>query len=102
MSNLFDYLISLAGGLVLGGLYFGGLWLTVKKALTARYPALWLLPSYVLRIGMALAGFYWLSAGAWPRLLVCVAGFLLVRVVSIRWVQANPAAPNRKEATHET
>ena len=102
MSNLPDYLISLLGGLLLGGLYFGGLWLTVTRALASRRPVLWLLPSYVLRIGLALVGFYGLSAGTWQRLLLGVAGFLIVRIISVRWVQFKDKATYGKEVTHET
>jgi len=66
-------------GLALGTLFFGGLWLTVKKALSSKKPALWFLGSLVLRFGITLLGFYYMSMGRWVNMLICLLGFVIAR-----------------------
>jgi len=34
-------ILALAAGLVLGAIFFGGLWWTVRKGVSSKYPALW-------------------------------------------------------------
>ncbi|MFT5416661.1 MAG: F1F0 ATPase subunit 2, partial [Gammaproteobacteria bacterium] len=46
----------MAGGL-LGALFFGGLWWTVRQAVSAKQPALWVFGSFLLRTSVTLAGF---------------------------------------------
>lgn len=76
--------IALAIGAVLGAIFFGGLWLTVRSALTATNPALRLLASQMLRMGVVLTGFYYVSGNGWQSVLLCLVGFLIVRAVVIR------------------
>jgi F1F0 ATPase subunit 2 len=71
-------------GLLLGGLFFGGLWWTVRRGLTSRRPALWFLGSLVLRMGMVLAGFYWIARDQWQPLIPCLLGFVAARLIVIR------------------
>ncbi len=79
-------LAGLAGG-VLGVLFFGGLWWTVRKATSAAHPALWIAPSALIRMLVTLGGFY-LAAGAdWQRMLACTAGFILARQLVLRWTR---------------
>ena len=47
-----------AVGLVLGAVFFGGLWWTVRKGVASPRPALWFVGSMLLRTGVVLAGFY--------------------------------------------
>ncbi|CAN5431682.1 hypothetical protein BH09BAC6_BH09BAC6_36260 [soil metagenome] len=49
--------VALIGGLILGIVFFGGLWLTVKRTLGSPYVALWLLVSSVVRAAIVLTGF---------------------------------------------
>lgn len=68
-------------GLALGTLFFGGLWLTVKKALTAKIPALWFVSSFVLRVSITVGGFYYMAAGSLQRLLLALCGFIIARFI---------------------
>ena len=90
-----------AGGM-LGALFFGGLWWTVRKGVVSKQPALWFLGSLLLRTGILLAGFYWVSGGHWERLLLCLLGFIMARPV-VTWL-TRPSAGNRippaQEARH--
>ncbi len=90
-----------AGGL-LGAIFFGGLWWTVRKGVLSKQPALWFFGSLLLRTSVALAGFYFVSGGHWERLLLCLLGFVIARLV-VTWVirpsgesQTRPA----QEASH--
>jgi F1F0 ATPase subunit 2 len=76
--------LSLAAGLALGAFFFGGLWWTVSRLPTFERPALVVICSLLLRTGVTLGGFFVLSSGHWQRLLGCLAGFALARLVS-RW-----------------
>ena len=68
-------------GGMLGAIFFGGLWWTIRKGVSSKQPALWFLPSLLLRTGVTLAGFYFVSGGDWERLLLCLLGFVMARVV---------------------
>ncbi|MBD3616309.1 MAG: ATP synthase subunit I [Gracilimonas sp.] len=75
------FILPLLMGVGLGILYFGGLWFTVQKINTVIYPALWMISSFFIRIGMLLITFYWLLMINWSFLAVGFIGFLLARSV---------------------
>ena len=91
-------------GLLLGTIFFGGLWFTVKKLATSKIPALWFLGSFLLRVGITLTGFYYISSGSWQRLLICVAGFITARYSVIYFTKSNNEKQVllNKEVSHET
>jgi len=82
----------LAGG-VLGVIFFGGLWLTVRKSLASAKPALWVFGSLLLRMGVTMVGFYFVAGGDWQRLLSCLVGFVMARQFLTRWTQEARHAP---------
>lgn len=71
-------------GVVLGAIFFGGLWWTVRKGVSSQQPALWFFGSLLLRMSIALAGFYFVSGGHWARLLLCLLGFAIARFIVMR------------------
>jgi F1F0 ATPase subunit 2 len=85
---------ALAAGVLLGAIFFGGLWWTVRKGVTAKSPALWFLGSSLLRMSIILAGFYFVARGDCKKLLLCLVGFLIARVVVLRLTRSN------KETSH--
>lgn len=66
-------------GALLGAVYFGGLWLTVRKVAFVGRPAALVTLSFAGRLALTLAGFYLASSGRVERLLACLVCFLLVR-----------------------
>ena len=84
MSDLPALALALLAGAVLGVMFFGGLWWTVQKALTSGSPAIWFLGSLLVRTGLVLFGFYLVSQGHWSRVVACLLGFLLARVVVVK------------------
>jgi len=76
--------VGLVAGAAIGLVYFGGLWLTVRRLPARRRPHLWLLGSFVLRLGLALAAFYLLVPLGWQALATGLAGLLAARQVLVR------------------
>jgi F1F0 ATPase subunit 2 len=97
-------MLAVAGvtGLVLGAVFFGGLWWTVRKGVSSPRPAVWFLGSTLLRTGIVLAGFYFVGGGQWQRLLGCLLGFVIARFLVLRLTRAPIGHPNShaKEARH--
>ena len=79
-----------SAGMALGLLYFLGLWWTVRKLPTMKFPALWAIVSFVVRSGIALAGLYLVMAGRWENLLACMAGFTLIRLWLVHRLKPQP------------
>lgn len=103
MNELLNLAPAMAAGVLLGVMFFGGLWWTVRKGFSARQPALWFLGSLLLRMSIALTGFYVVSGGHWERLLVCLLGFFLARLILMR-LTGPPIEDHNvpvKEAVHE-
>jgi F1F0 ATPase subunit 2 len=84
-NGLFVPVVMVAGvgwGILLGLLYFGGLWLTVRRLPRTRHPIQLSIVSLVLRLGLCLAGFSLLLVMPQPTplpLLGCVASFFWTR-----------------------
>jgi F1F0 ATPase subunit 2 len=68
-------------GILLGLFFYGGLWLTVNRLATTNHPVLLSLGSLMVRMGVALAGFYILIDGRWQNAIAAVLGFSVGRVV---------------------
>ncbi len=101
MNEIVALLLALVTGALLGVIFFGGLWWTVQKGFASKQPALWFFGSLLLRTGIVLAGFYVVGRDQWTRLVVCLVGFLLARLV-VTWVTRTIEKPSYviKEANH--
>ncbi|MEO8159155.1 MAG: ATP synthase subunit I [Betaproteobacteria bacterium] len=86
-------------GAALGAVFFGGLWWTVRRAAASRRPALLFFGSLLLRMSVALTGFYFVSDGHWQRLLLCLLGFVMARLV-VTWL-SQPAGDSRSRQAQE-
>ncbi len=85
MSSL---LLIFATGILLGLVFFWGLWVTVNQLNQARYPAVQILGSLMLRFGLVLIVFYLLAQnGDWQHLLVAAIGFTLSRLFIVYCTQ---------------
>ena len=94
-------LAGVAGG-VLGAIFFGGLWWTVRKSMTSPRAALWVFASLLVRMGIALGGLYGVAGGQWQRLLAGLLGFVLARLLIIRATRssAHDSPLTIREASH--
>ncbi len=77
-------LLSFLVGILGGGLYFGGLWYTVRHLPAARRPALLLIGSYLLRLILLLVAIILLAGNHWSTMLSALAGIILARTLLIR------------------
>ena len=104
MSEILYMILAFIAGLALGTLFFGGLWFTVKKAVTAKIPAIWFFVSLLFRLSITLIGFYYISQGSWQRLLICVFGFVAARFIVIHFTKLfdEKQLQLKKEDNHET
>ncbi|MDX2460926.1 MAG: ATP synthase subunit I [Gammaproteobacteria bacterium] len=84
MNEILSLVPALVTGMLLGAMFFGGLWWTVQKGVSSARPALWFFGSLLLRTSMTLVGFYLVSDGHWERLLVCLLGFTIARLIATR------------------
>ena len=80
MNESLSLVTALAAGALLGAMFYGGLWWTVRRGVSSKRVALWFLASLLLRMGVTLAGFYLVSGGHWERLLLCLLGFVMARI----------------------
>jgi F1F0 ATPase subunit 2 len=84
MNEILLLALAWSAGVSLGAVFFGGLWWTVRRGVSSERPALWFFCSLLVRMSAALAGFYFVSNGQWDRLLLCLAGFVMARLVVTR------------------
>ena len=75
-----NVILPLLGGMLLGIVFFGGLWWTIRQGISSDAPALWFFASVLIRTGICVSGFYLIAQGDWRRLLICVAGFFAARI----------------------
>ena len=73
-----------AAGMVIGALYFGGLWLTVSQVGHARRPYHLLAVSFVVRLAAVFAAFYILLPQGWVVLGAAMVGLLAARQLWLR------------------
>jgi len=109
MNEIMTLILVLLSGVLLGAIFFGGLWWTVQKVVSSQWSALWFIGSLLLRMSIALAGFYFIARGSWERMLLCLLGFVVARFivthrlrsrqVRITQVAEKPAYP-AQEARH--
>lgn len=80
----------IAGGL-LGGLYFGGLWWTVRRMPSVAHPLNLYFVSMVVRLAVLLVSWYGVLAYfGFPPLLASIAGFITIRFVILRILGQTP------------
>ena len=88
MIETFTVLFAWGVGVLLGTLFFGGLWWTIRKGLSSNHPALWFLGSLLIRTTITAVGFVFVASGHWDRLLICLMGFIMARLVVVRLTQS--------------
>jgi F1F0 ATPase subunit 2 len=84
MSDAVTLMLAWTAGVALGALFFGGLWWTLQRGVSAARPALWFLASLLSRLGVTMLGFYLVGAGDWRRLSLCLIGFMMARALVTR------------------
>ena len=102
MNDVLPLVAAGVAGIVLGTMFYGGLWWTIRQSMASTQPALWIFASVLVRMGITLSGFYVVAGIHWERLVVCLIGFLIARG-GVTWVTRLPkeqAVAATKEASH--
>ena len=73
-------ILALFMGILLGTIFYGGLWWTVRRIVTSKRPGVWLVGSFLLRAMITIGGFLFIAQGGWRRILACFIGFLIARI----------------------
>lgn len=76
--------LAFTAGLVLGAFYFIALWRTVKRLSETTHPVRLMLGSFVVRMAVVLAGFYFVMSGHWERLAIALMGFIFMKIILTR------------------
>jgi F1F0 ATPase subunit 2 len=84
MIDPLDIGIAMMDGAMLGAIFFGGLWWTVRKGVTARHPAPWFFGSMLLRMCIVLPAFYFIPGDSWLDMPAALLGFIAARQVVVR------------------
>lgn len=84
--GLYTLVPSFLWGLILGTIYFGGLWFSIRFLLYLERGALWMSISFLTRNLIVVAGFYWVMNGQWQILIASLTGFLLIRVAFVNYL----------------
>ncbi|QDU65261.1 ATP synthase subunit I [Engelhardtia mirabilis] len=92
MHDVAGIALACASGGALGAGFFAGLYWTIQRGLSSTHPALWFLGSLIVRTALLLLGFYFVAGGHWQRLLACMVGFLMARLIVSRSARALPEA----------
>ena len=102
MNDTLTLVLAWAAGAMLGVMFFGGLWWTVRKGVASQQPAMWFFVSLLLRMSLALGGMYVVSGGHWQRLLLCLLGFVMSRLI-VTWLTGQSGEHHTRparEASH--
>lgn len=76
----------LATGAMLGLLFYGGLWITVRTLMMTQHPVAMTLGSFLFRVAVTVTGFLLIARGGWQNALACFAGFVAGRIAVSRFV----------------
>ena len=88
MDETLSLVLALVAGVLLGAIFFGGLWWTVQKVVSSNRSTLWFFVSLLMRTSILLAGFYFIAHGHWERLLMCLLGFVVARPIVMGFTRA--------------
>jgi F1F0 ATPase subunit 2 len=89
--------IAFLAGILIGILYFGGLYLTVNHMNRTRHPALLMMGSFILRMAVLLFGFYLLRNGGVYQMFIALFAVILVKFVMVARVRRTIGKPGHED-----
>lgn len=90
-------MIAFIVGLVVGVIYFGGLYFSVQKITTVKHPSLIMGLSFVLRMAILLIVFFFIAQNGIRDILLAFAGVMLVRVfMTLRLKEQSPKSTEKR------
>lgn len=79
-------ILAFIGGMALAALHLGGLWWSTRRLTTTARPAVALAIGGLIRLGVTLGGFFAIVGFGPAAVVAALAGFVLVRLVTVRRV----------------
>lgn len=79
---LMKYGLMIVVGMVLGAIFFGGLWMTVRQMTTSQRPGLLFVSSVAIRTLIVLVGIWYFAAGDAISIGACLLGFIALRLLA--------------------
>ncbi|HSP46599.1 MAG TPA: ATP synthase subunit I [Clostridiaceae bacterium] len=89
--------IAFLAGILLGILYFGGLYVTVNHMKRTRHPALLMMGSFIFRMAVLLFGFYLLRNGGAYHMIIALFAVILVKFVMVAMVRRTIGKPGPED-----
>lgn len=86
MNDIMGWFVAGVAGMALGAFFYGGLWWTVRSSVSSTRPGRLVFVSLLLRLGVTLAGFYLVAGSHWQPLIACLLGFVIARVIIVRFL----------------
>ncbi len=84
---------ALCVGMLLGLLYFSGLWWTVRRGIHSSMAAAWFTASALLRMAVVVMTFYFIVARSGvASLIACLIGLLIARAIIVRALRLGSTA----------
>ncbi len=100
MNETVALVLTMVAGLLLGAIFFGGLWWTIGKGVVSDRPALWFFGSLLTRMSIVLAGFFLVARShRWQSLVTCLVGFVMARII-VTWL-TRPRGEDRRSAVEQ-
>jgi len=81
MNDTVSLVLALLAGVLLGAVFFGGLWWTVQKGVSSKQPALWFFGSLLLRTSVCLGWLLLFRARPLGKAAGLLLGFVIARLV---------------------
>lgn len=86
-------------GIILGSLYFGGLYLTVQRIYKSKHPSLLMSLSLFLRLGGLVVAFFYISKSGYVDILIALVGIILARFIMIYIIKGKKIKFNEEGRT---
>lgn len=82
-------------GIILGAIFFGGLYWTVKKLNEVKNPSLLIVFSFLLRVAVLLIGLYYVSQNGFQGVLLSLLGIIIIRYIMIYAINSKTTSSNK-------
>ena len=90
-------MLSFTIGIILGIVYFGGLYFTVVNINKAKYPGLLMALGFILRMAVLLGVFFYISKNGYKNMIYALIGVIIVRVLMTVKLKNQPTNSTKKE-----
>ena len=89
-------IVGSVAGILLGGMFFGGLWLSVQRVRKTRHKKAFFFVSWAIRSVILCSGLFYLGRYNVISLLCATAGLLVTRTVVVWWARKQLKKKSKK------